>query len=127
LLSSEFMGHGGKRLLTVTEKQWWKDQQKDTYVLSKASLAFNAPILAHWHPAKRLHMVHHADISQALLRCLRWSTMSSTPHAPDAGDAPPKPAFGRREVASNATDYSCTRPGDAFVGRLTAVSPDKTA
>ncbi len=26
------------------------------------------PILDEWHPAKRLHMVHHADVSQALLR-----------------------------------------------------------
>lgn len=26
------------------------------------------PRLSGWHPAKRLHMVHHADVSQALLR-----------------------------------------------------------
>ena len=26
------------------------------------------PLLSQWHPAKRLHMVHHADVSQALLR-----------------------------------------------------------
>jgi nucleoside-diphosphate-sugar epimerase len=26
------------------------------------------PLLSEWHPAKRLHMVHHADVSQALLR-----------------------------------------------------------
>jgi nucleoside-diphosphate-sugar epimerase len=30
------------------------------------------PILGErqWHPAKRLHMVHHADVSQALLRAI---------------------------------------------------------
>lgn len=26
------------------------------------------PIMSQWNPAKRLHMVHHADVSQALLR-----------------------------------------------------------
>ena len=28
------------------------------------------PHLSQWHPAKRLHMVHHADVGQALLRGL---------------------------------------------------------
>jgi len=28
------------------------------------------PRLRDWHPAKRLHMVHHADVSQALLRAV---------------------------------------------------------
>lgn len=28
------------------------------------------PLLSQWHPAKRLHMVHHADVSQALLRAV---------------------------------------------------------
>jgi nucleoside-diphosphate-sugar epimerase len=28
------------------------------------------PRLREWHPAKRLHMVHHADVSQALLRAV---------------------------------------------------------
>jgi nucleoside-diphosphate-sugar epimerase len=28
------------------------------------------PYLSQWHPAKRLHMVHHADVGQALLRGL---------------------------------------------------------
>ena len=28
------------------------------------------PRLRDWHPAKRLHMVHHADVSQALLRAI---------------------------------------------------------
>jgi nucleoside-diphosphate-sugar epimerase len=28
------------------------------------------PMLSQWHPAKRLHMVHHADVSQALLRAV---------------------------------------------------------
>ncbi len=28
----------------MTEKEWWKDQQKDIYVLSKASLAFRTRV-----------------------------------------------------------------------------------
>src|SRR5215469_6836102 len=28
------------------------------------------PMLSQWHPAKRLHMVHHDDVSQALLRAV---------------------------------------------------------
>ncbi len=28
------------------------------------------PLLRQWHPAKRLHMAHHADVAQALLRAV---------------------------------------------------------
>nr|WP_281276423.1 NAD(P)-dependent oxidoreductase [Dictyobacter kobayashii] len=31
------------------------------------------PLTQSWHPAKRLHMVHHADVSQALLRAVATS------------------------------------------------------
>jgi len=44
------------------------------------------PRLSAWNPAKRLHMVHHADVGQALLRAIRSGTDGGVYNVAD--DAP---------------------------------------
>ncbi|WP_314590937.1 NAD(P)-dependent oxidoreductase [Paenibacillus terrigena] len=45
------------------------------------------PMMSKWHPAKRLHMVHHADVSQALL--LAASTPGIDGHIYNVADDSP--------------------------------------
>jgi nucleoside-diphosphate-sugar epimerase len=79
------------------------------------------PILGEWHPAKRLHMVHHADVSQALLRAVATAGIDGQIYNV-ADDAPMSLAELRRlnglpEGASDA-DASFKNPWELIVDTL---------
>jgi nucleoside-diphosphate-sugar epimerase len=81
------------------------------------------PILGErqWHPAKRLHMVHHADVSQALLRAVATAGIDGQIYNV-ADDAPMSLAELRRlngvpERASDA-DASFNDPWEMIVDTL---------
>jgi len=74
-----------------------------------------------WHPAKRLHMVHHADVSQALLRAVATAGIDGQIYNV-ADDAPMSLAELRRlnglpEGASDA-DASFKNPWEMIVDTL---------
>jgi nucleoside-diphosphate-sugar epimerase len=71
------------------------------------------PLLSQWHPAKRLHMVHHADVSQALRRALAAPGINGQIYNV-ADDAPMSLAELRRlnglEDAASDADTSFKNP-----------------
>ena len=79
------------------------------------------PLLRQWHPAKRLHMVHHADVSQALLRAVATAGIDGRVYNV-ADDAPVSLAELRRlnglsEDASEA-DTSFKNPWELILDTL---------
>lgn len=79
------------------------------------------PLLRHWHPAKRLHMVHHADVSQALLRAMTSAGIDGQIYNV-ADDAPISLAElrslqGLSEEASDA-DTAFTHPWELILDTL---------
>ncbi len=79
------------------------------------------PLLGAWHPAKRLHMVHHADVSQALLRAIATAGIDGQIYNV-ADDAPISLAELRRlhglEDAANDADASFKNPWELIVDTL---------
>ena len=79
------------------------------------------PLLGQWHPAKRLHMVHHADVAQALLRAAAAAGIDGQIYNV-ADDAPISLAELRRlnglpEEASDA-DATFKNPWELIVDTL---------
>jgi nucleoside-diphosphate-sugar epimerase len=79
------------------------------------------PLLSEWHPAKRLHMVHHADVAQALLRAIAIPGIDGQIYNV-ADDAPMSLAElrhlnGLPEDASNA-DASFKNPWELILDTL---------
>jgi len=79
------------------------------------------PLLRQWHPAKRLHMVHHADVAQALLRAVTTAGIDGQIYNV-ADDAPISLAELRRlnglpEDASDA-DAAFKNPWELIVDTL---------
>ena len=74
-----------------------------------------------WHPAKRLHMVHHADVSQALLRAVATAGIDGQIYNV-ADDAPMSLAELRRlnglEDAASDADASFNDPWEMIVDTL---------
>jgi nucleoside-diphosphate-sugar epimerase len=74
-----------------------------------------------WHPAKRLHMVHHADVSQALLRAVATAGIDGQIYNV-ADDAPMSLAELRRlnglEDAANDAVASFNDPWEMIVDTL---------
>ena len=79
------------------------------------------PLLSQWHPAKRLHMVHHADVSQALLRAVTTAGIDGQIYNV-ADDAPVSLAELRRlnglEDAASDVDTSFTNPWELILDTL---------
>lgn len=78
------------------------------------------PLLRKWHPAKRLHLVHHADVSQALLRAVTTAGIDGQIYNV-ADDAPVNLAELRRlHGLEDAHDVgtSFTNPGELILDAL---------
>ena len=73
-----------------------------------------------WHPAKRLHMVHHADVAQALLRVISAKGIGEIYNVAD--DAPitisELRSFYKHPEPSNADDLQLLHPWEGIVNTL---------
>ncbi len=78
------------------------------------------PRLLNWHPAKRLHMVHHADIAQALLRVIAAQGVSGIYNVAD--DAPISlselRSLYRQPEPSDADNLRLEHPWEGIVNTL---------
>ncbi len=85
-------------------------------------LAEALPMVATWHPAKRLQMVHHADVSQALLMAVTIPGLDGRIYNV-ADDAPLTVAelrqhLGQPEVPDGSSGEALTDPWEGLVSTL---------
>ena len=79
-----------------------------------------SPRLENWHPAKRLHMIHHADIAQALLHAISAKEAKGIYNVAD--DAPISiselRSFYKQPELSNADNLQLVHPWESIVNTL---------